>query len=196
VRAATAATGTRKPTLPSLSVCPQSPAGTARILPVWPYPPACYRNAAARIAATSTSDGRRLRLSHFEKPPCVLLLLHRIRPLCYRYAAGVTGCHLRGCVMEDLSWTICRGSVVRIPSAPITGNAGVKTCRYAVAMAQTNSGGCSAAGPARCDSPSAKGRRCSARPCQRRKSARSWSTSPKAAACAKPGAWWASIGTR
>jgi hypothetical protein len=30
----------------------------------------------------------------------------------------------------------------------------------------------------------------------RRRFASSWSTSPKAAACGKPAAWWASIGIR
>ncbi len=98
--------------------------------------------------------------------------------------------------MEGGSWTICRGSVARIPSAPTAGNAGVKTCRCAVTTGQTSSDACSAAGPARCAFPSVRGRHFLARRCQRRKSARSWSTSPKAAASAKPPAWWAYIGTR
>jgi hypothetical protein len=137
------------------------------------------------------------RLNRFlEDSPCVLLLLHWIGPLCYRFLAVVSGFHSGGCVMEGRSWTICRGFVVRIPSAPTTGNAGAKTCRYAVAMGRTNSGGCSAAGPAGRGFRSARGRRCSARPCRRKKSARSWSTSRKAAASARPAAWWAYIGTR
>ncbi len=129
-------------------------------------------------------------------PPCVLLLLHQSRLLCYRWAAVVTGCQSGACVMEGRSWTISRGFAVRIPSAPTTGNAGAKTSRCAVAMDRTNSGGCSAAEPARHGFLNGRGRRCSARPCRRRKSARSWSTSPKVAASGKRAAWWASIGTR
>ena len=98
--------------------------------------------------------------------------------------------------MEGRSWTIYHGSAVRIPNAPTMGNAGAKICRYAIAMGRTSSGGCSAAEPAGRGFPSVRGRRCSARPCRRRKSAQSWSTSPKAAGCARRAAWWAYIGTR
>src|SRR4051812_32036207 len=53
-------------------------------------------------------------------------------------------------------------------------------------MAPARPAGCSAAAPARLGSPSARGRPCSTPGCRRRRSSRSWSTSPRGAASARP----------
>src|SRR3712207_1179239 len=54
-------------------------------------------------------------------------------------------------------------------------------------MAPTSPDACFAAGPARPASPSARGHPCSTPGCRRRRSNRSWSTSPRGAGSARPG---------
>ena len=60
--------------------------------------------------------------------------------------------------MEDWSWTICRGFVVRIRNAQITGHGGAKTCRSATITDQTSSGECCVVAPARRGFQSGKAR--------------------------------------
>ena len=98
--------------------------------------------------------------------------------------------------MEGLSWTIFRGFVVRIPSAPITASEEVETCRCVTTTGQVSSVACSAVRPANRGFRSVRGRCYSARCSRRRRSSPCSSMSTKAAASARPVAWWASIGTR
>jgi hypothetical protein len=88
--------------------------------------------------------------------------------------------------MEDWSWTICRGFVVRIRSARTMGNVGAKTCRSATTTGRTSSGECSVAAPARRGFRKGKARPCSVRTCPRIKSRLCLGMLPKAAAFAKP----------
>src|SRR4051812_2530116 len=93
-------------------------------------------------------------------------------------------------------WTTSHASAARIPIAPFTADATPETSPYAAATANRTTSGCSPATPASLASPSARARRCSTPTCPRRRPAPCSSTSPRAAASGRPGAWSRSTAIR
>src|SRR3954449_8418099 len=90
--------------------------------------------------------------------------------------------------------TTSTASAARIPTASSTADGAPVTSRSAATTARPSTG-CCIATPARPASPSSRAPRCSTPSSLMRRCSRSSSTSPTAAASARPPGWWASVRT-